>query len=497
MPRKRGVLAARHISKSYGDVAVIEDFSLVLRPEDRVGLVGPNGIGKSTLLRLLAGAEAPDRGEVRREPSGLQVAYLPQVLPAADCSPGQAGRRALESIAAMDADVFVLDEPTNSLDDAGLEYLERVVRTHRGSIVVASHDRAFLELMSAIVAFEPETRRISSFVGGWSDFDAERRRSRSRHEAAYGAYRAQLARVDEQAERMRRWQQRGYGQGRKKKKTRDISKALEHRRGRVEKVEKPWSAWRLQMSLDAPRRGGERVAGLEAAVVETGDFTLGPVDLELHLGERVAVTGRNGAGKSTLLAALLGDAPLASGERWVGASTVFASLRQRGGPFNGTPTLIDAFRARSELPEEDARALLATFSLGPEDASRSCASLSPGERTRAELALAVARRANALVLDEPTNDLDIEAIEQLESALEDFAGTILLVTHDRRLLESFAPTRIVRLDDGRVLAPGRLMSATDIAHERRRRAELASEDPRVPAARTSHAHPGRIPKLSR
>jgi ATPase subunit of ABC transporter with duplicated ATPase domains len=452
--RQRGVLAARHISKSYGDVAVIDDFSLLLRPRDRVGLVGPNGIGKSTLLRILAGVEPPDHGEVRREPASLEVAYLPQVLPAGHCSPGQATRRALESIAATGADVLVLDEPTNSLDDAGLEYLERVVRTHRGAIVVASHDRVFLELMSAIVAFEAETRRTAGFAGGWSAFDAERRRSRARAEAAYGAYRAKVARVDEQAERMRRWQQRGYGQGRKKKKTRDIARAVEHRRGRIEEVEKPWSAWRLEMSFDADRRGGERVAGLELAVIDAGSFRLGPIDLELHAGDRLAVTGPNGAGKSTLLAALLGEAPLASGARWLGSSTVFATLRQKDGPFTGETALIRAFCEQSGLPEQDARALLATFSLGAEDASRPCASLSPGERTRAELALAAARRANTLALDEPTNDLDIEAIEQLESALADFAGTIVLVTHDRRLLESFAPSRTLQLENGRALVPG-------------------------------------------
>ncbi len=447
MPHPHGVLAARHISKSYADVAVLEDLSLTIGPRTRVGLVGPNGIGKSTLLRLLAGVEQPDTGSVRREPPGLAVAYLPQTPPPGRSSPGQAARAALDAIAAEQADVLVLDEPTNNLDDAGLADLEALVARHEGGLVVASHDRAFLELMTSIVEFEPETRRVGVHAGGWSEFERERRRVRERHEAAYGAYASEVERLDEHAARLARWQQRGYGQGRKKKKTRDAGKAIEQRRRRIGEVEKPWSAWRLQMTLAPERRSGEQVAGLERAVIERHGFTLGPIDLELRRGDRVAVTGPNGAGKSTLLAGLLGEAPLSSGRRWIGPSTAISTMLQLGGPFAREQPLIAAFAEQSGCPAQEARSLLAKFGLGADHVRRLCATLSPGERTRGALALIVARGANTLVLDEPTNNLDLEAIEQLESALAGFDGTIVMVSHDRRFLEAFEARRTVRIGD--------------------------------------------------
>ena len=447
-PSLNGVLVARRISKSYADVVVLDDFSLTLRPGQRIGLVGPNGIGKSTLLAILAGRALPDDGEVRREPPGLEVAYLPQQHTATDVSPGQAARAALEELERLDADVLLLDEPTNSLDEDGLNRLERLVLAHRGALLVASHDRAFLDLMTEIVEFEAETRRTRSYTGGWSEFEAERTASRARFEQDYAGYRSRLARVEEHAERMRSWQQRGYGQGRKKKKTRDVAKAIEHRRERVGRVEKPWSAWRLQMSFGAGPRGGDRVAELSGATIGRAGFELGPLDLTLHVGDRVAVTGPNGSGKSTLLGAILDELPLLSGTRAVGRSTIFATLPQQGGPLAGESRLIDAFCEQSGSSPQDARSLLAKFALASDHVERACHSLSPGERTRASLALIVALRANALVLDEPTNNLDVEAIEQLEAALQSFKGTIVLVSHDRRFLAGFSATRTLRLEDG-------------------------------------------------
>src|SRR5215471_7505009 len=167
MQRLRGTLAARNVTMSYGDVVVLDGVSLTIPPGDRVGLVGPNGVGKTTLLRVLAGLESPETGVVTREPPGLSVAYLAQEPPAIDLSGGEAARAHLERVLATDADVVLLDEPTNDLDFAGLELLERFVGRHRGGLVVVSHDRAFLESMTRIVEFEAETRRVREYAGGW------------------------------------------------------------------------------------------------------------------------------------------------------------------------------------------------------------------------------------------------------------------------------------------------------------------------------------------
>ena len=445
MHRLSGTLAARTIGKSYGETVVLDGLSLSVTPSSRIGVVGPNGIGKSTLLRLLAGVEEPDSGSVTREPPSLSVAYLVQERSADGLSGGEAARRNLEAILAADADVLLLDEPTNDLDFAGLELLERFLASHRGGVVAVSHDRAFLERMTSIVELEAETRRVRVYTGGWSEFAAQREAARERHESAYTGYVSERDRLEEQARRMRQWEERGYGQGRKKKKTKDVKKQAAKKLGRLERVEKPWSPWELRLSLAPASRGGDVVALLSQAVVERGGFRIGPVDLELRHGDRLALLGRNGAGKTTVLKALLGELPLASGERQLGPGTVLGELPQGVGPFAGEERLLDRFVAESGLPAGEARSLLATFALGADDVLRPGRSLSPGERSRAAIALLSARGVNALVLDEPTNNLDLEAIEQLELALQGYEGAAVLVSHDRRFLDAFGATQTLEL----------------------------------------------------
>ncbi len=161
-------------------------------------MLGPNGIGKSTLLRVLAGLEQPDSGTVSREPSTMVVTYLAQESHAPGLSGGEAARAKLQAILTTDADVLLLDEPTNDLDFAGLELLERFLARHHGGLVVVSHDRAFLERMNRIVELESETRRVREFTGGWSEYEAQRSRLSEQHEAAYGRY-AGRARADRRA----------------------------------------------------------------------------------------------------------------------------------------------------------------------------------------------------------------------------------------------------------------------------------------------------------
>ena len=453
MSRSRGTLAARAISKSYGETVVLDGLSLSVTPSSRIGVVGPNGIGKSTLLRILAGAEEPDAGAVTHEPAGLAVSYLVQERSMNGLSGGEAARRNLEAILASDADVLLLDEPTNDLDFAGLELLERFVDGHRGGLVAVSHDRAFLERMTSIVELEAETRRVRVYAGGWSEYVEQRSAARERHESAYAGYVSERERLDEQAQRMRQWEERGYGQGRKKKKTKDVKKQAAKKLAHVERVEKPWMPWTLRLSLSPAARGGDVVARLEEAVVERGGFRVGPVDLELRHGDRLALVGRNGSGKTTLLKALLGELPLASGRRRLGPGTVLGELPQGPGPFAGPERLLDRFVALSGLSQGEARSLLATFALRADDVLRPGRSLSPGERSRAAIALLAARGVNALVLDEPTNNLDLEAIEQLELALAGYEGAAVLVTHDRRFLEAFGATQALELPTARAASP--------------------------------------------
>jgi ATPase subunit of ABC transporter with duplicated ATPase domains len=448
MSRLAGSLVAAGVTKSYGAEVVLAGVSLVVPPLARIGLVGPNGAGKSTLLRLLAGLEEPDAGRIRRTPPSLAVGYLAQERNDAESarSGGQETRDALAAVLRSEFDVLLLDEPTNDLDFAGLARLEAFLGSFDGAAVIVSHDRAFLDrTVTKVVELDEWTHRATEYAGGWSEYEAERARRRARHYERYEGYVADQQRVEEQARRMQRWEERGYGQGRKKKKGKDVKKAYAKKLGNLQRVEKPYEPWELRLGLAPAARSGKVVVRLQGAVVERGSFRLGPLDLEVAWGERLALVGRNGSGKTTLLEALLGRLPLGHGSRFAGPGVVLGELEQRRETFAGREPLLDAFVAESGLPAEEARTLLAKFELGADDVLRAAASLSPGERTRAVLALLSARGVNCLVLDEPTNHLDVEAIEELERALAAYEGTVLLVTHDRVFLERFGATRTIEL----------------------------------------------------
>jgi ATPase subunit of ABC transporter with duplicated ATPase domains len=361
-------------------------------------------------------------------------------------SGGEAARAALASILLSRFDVLLLDEPTNDLDFAGLARLESFVAAFDGSIVVVSHDRSFLDrTVTNVVELDVWTHGAREYAGGWAEYEAERARQRARTYEQWEGYVAERDRIEEQGRRMQQWEERGYGQGRKKKKSKDVKKSTEKRLDRLNAVDKPYEPWELQLGLAPSARSGDVVVRLDGARVERGAFVLGPLDLEIHWGERVAVVGANGSGKTTLLDALLGRVALAAGTRWMGPGVVLGELEQRRALFLATTSLLDAFPAAAGLEPEAARTLLAKFDLGADDVVRAGASLSPGERTRAVLALLSARGVNCLVLDEPTNHLDVAAIEELERALAGYDGTVLLVTHDRLFLERFGATRTVAL----------------------------------------------------
>jgi ATPase subunit of ABC transporter with duplicated ATPase domains len=516
-----GSLVARDISKTYAAVQVLDRVSLTLSPGDRVGVIGPNGIGKSTLLRLLAGVDAPDGGDVVR---GGEVGYLPQepqarpgesvlaylarrtgladaeeemdvlasqlveepalaqaysdalerflALGGGDFEPraraaladvglagreddpvellsgGEAARAALAAILLARFDVFLLDEPTNNLDFAGLDRLERFLDGLQGGAVIVSHDRAFLDrTVTRVLEFEGETRRVREYPGTWSDYEAARERAREAQERAYDEYVSERTRFTD-LRQQRRMEARGGESVAGRRATNALRgkvRQAERRLETLEEVEKPWTPWELRLELRAATRGSDEVVSLAGAVVERGPFRLGPVDLELRAGDRVAIVGRNGAGKSTLIGALLGELPLAAGTRTVGRGTVVGDLDQARGAFADGRPLAETFAAAAGLTDVEARTLLARFALGADDVARAAASLSPGERTRATLALLQARGVNCLVLDEPTNHLDLEAIEQLEAALDGYDGALIVVSHDRRFLERLSLGRTVEL----------------------------------------------------
>ena len=234
-------------------------------------------------------------------------------------------------------------------------------------------------------------------------------------------------------------------------KARQTEKMIE----RLDSVDEPRKEWQLQMSIAAADRSGSVVAVLRDAVVERGGFRLGPVTVQIDRGDRVAITGPNGSGKSTLLAAILGKVSLTSGSASLGSAVALGEIDQVRGLFLDEQAVQRAFADQvPQWSQAQVRTLLAKFGLGADHVERTASTLSPGERTRAALALLQARGVNVLVLDEPTNHLDLPAIEQLESALDSYDGTLLLVSHDRRLLNAVRVTRRLDVELGQVTERG-------------------------------------------
>ena len=383
--------------------------------------------------------------------------------PVATLSGGQAARVRLAALLLSRHDVVLLDEPTNDLDFDGLDRLENLLTTTAAGVVIVSHDRAFLtRVASSVLELDPHSGRGTIYDGGWSSYLEERERERRHQAEAHEKYLTERARLEGRIREQRSWAVQGVARAKKNppdgdkaqrdfrlnrtekqaSKVRISEKAL----ARLEVVEKPWEGWDLRLEVVPAARSGSVVVRFEGAVIERGEFALGPLDLEVGWAERVAVVGRNGSGKTTLLAALLGELPLAAGSRWMGPGVAMGDLDQARAAFDGDEPLLDAFARASGMLPREARSLLAKLDLGADDVSRAGSSLSPGERTRAQLALLTARGVNCLVLDEPTNHLDMPAIEQLESVLDNYSGTVVLVTHDRELLARFQPTRTIDLE---------------------------------------------------
>jgi ATPase subunit of ABC transporter with duplicated ATPase domains len=418
----------------------------------------------------LGGADLDDRaGEVAAE-LGLAVT-LDQ--PMTSLSGGQAARAGMASLLLSRYDIFLLDEPTNNLDLGGLERLERFVSDLRAGTVLVSHDREFLDrTVTRVVELDLAQQQVNVYGGGYAAYLAEREVARRHARADYEEYATRVGSLEDRARTQRDWAAKGVRNARKKarganggdndkvgrnfradasekqaSKVRQTERAIE----RLDVIDEPRKEWELRMEIAAAPRAGASVATLRSAVVRLGAFTLGPVDLQISWAERVAITGANGAGKSTLLAALLGRAALAEGHAALGPGVVVGEVDQARALFLGEMPLLDAFGAVvPDLPPAEVRTLLAKFGLRAEHVTRPAATLSPGERTRAALALLQARGVNLLVLDEPTNHLDLPAIEQLESALDSYSGTLLLVTHNRRMIDAVHTTRRLQVAGGRV-----------------------------------------------
>ncbi|GAB3155845.1 ABC-F family ATP-binding cassette domain-containing protein [Microbacterium neimengense] len=428
--------------------------------------VGADDAYATALERWLASgaADLEERVPAVLADLGLQLDADAQMT---SLSGGQAARVGLAALLLSRFDIVLLDEPTNDLDLDGLERLETFVRGLRGGVVLVSHDREFLaRCVTRVLELDLAQNTNRLYGGGYDAYLEERATVRRHAREKFDEFADKKADLVARARTQREWSSQGVRNAMKKSPDNDKIKRkasmessekqaqkvrqMESRIARLEEVEEPRKEWQLEFTIGSAPRSSTVVATLSDAEFHQGDFVLGPVSLQVNAGERIGITGPNGAGKSTLLRGLLGRQQPDAGRAALGANVQIGEIDQARALLSGSRPLAEAFGDLVPEMAAEVRTLLAKFGLKADHVTRAVDELSPGERTRAGMALLQARGVNLLVLDEPTNHLDLPAIEQLEQALESYEGTLLLVTHDRRMLAAVDTDRNWRVESGRL-----------------------------------------------
>ncbi|WP_238865276.1 ATP-binding cassette domain-containing protein [Achromobacter xylosoxidans] len=470
------------IQLAYGHHPLLDHADFAIQAGERIGLIGRNGAGKSSLLRLLDGRTVPDDGDIARS-SGLRVATVEQEpaldenatvfdvvcnvegdhedwqrpsrvramleklgLPAdaqiAGLSGGTRKRVALARALVEEPDLLLLDEPTNHLDFDGIAWLEEMLRAWKGAAVIITHDRRFLDSVATRIV-ELDRGRLLSFPGNFSQWQ-ERKAQWLESE------RLEQARFDKLLAQEEVWIRKGV----EARRTRNEGRVRRLERLRVERAERRERVGDVSLALAEGQRSGKLVAELEHVGKRFGDkIVVDDYSTTILRGDRIGIIGPNGAGKTALLKLILGEMQPDSGKTRTGTNVSVAYFDQMRAQLDENATLVDIISPGSEWVEiggtrKHVMSYLGDFLFSPARAGSPVRSLSGGERARLLLARLFARPANVLVLDEPTNDLDIETLELLEELLQEYSGTVLLVSHDRAFLNNVVTQTIAYEGNG-------------------------------------------------
>ncbi|MFJ4039425.1 ABC-F family ATP-binding cassette domain-containing protein [Microbacterium sp. NPDC090007] len=465
--RVPGETIAQYIARRTGCAEATSEMDATAAALGDPAAVGAGDAYATALERWLASgaADLDERMPVVLADLGLTVGVDALMT---GLSGGQAARVGLAALLLSRFDIALLDEPTNDLDLDGLERLESFVRGLRGGVVLVSHDREFLaRAVTRVLELDLAQNAHRLYGGGYDAYLEERATLRRQAREKYDEYAETKADLVSRARTQREWSSQGVRNAMKKapdndkirrkasvessEKQAQKVRQMESRIARLDEVEEPRKEWQLEFTIGSAPRSSAVVSTLSGAVLRQGGFQLGPVSLQVNAGERIGITGPNGAGKSTLLRGILGRQDPDEGTASLGASVEIGEIDQARSLMVGERSLAETFEGFvPEMNAGEVRTLLAKFGLKADHVTRPVDALSPGERTRAGLALLQARGVNVLVLDEPTNHLDLPAIEQLEQALASYTGTLLLVTHDRRMLAAVETDRRWHVEAGRV-----------------------------------------------
>ena len=469
------MLQLESVHKQFATKVLLDGATAHLRPGARVGLVGPNGVGKTTLFRMILGEESPDEGSIRKRPR-LRIGYLPQELetivgktvldaahrdlypeheaerilsglgfseadfarPIENLSGGYRMRVALAHLLLSNPDVLMLDEPTNHLDKPTQRWFERFLLDSNLTLLVISHDTKFLDGIATHI-WELRDRTIQEFRGNYTKFQELRAARDAQIESAANRQTKEVARVQNFIDRFRY-------QANKAKQVQSRIKQLD----KVKLIERQRDNKRVRFKFPLPAASGRHVLELKGVAKRYGDKIIyRSLDFTAERGQRVALVGENGAGKSTLLKILAGVLPFEKGSRHVGhGATLHYFAQHQAESLNPEDTILESLAEVSARAEMNfLRGIAGAFLFSGDDQKKPIKALSGGERNRVALARMLVEPANTLLLDEPTNHLDPASVDMLTDALTDFPGTIVFISHDPTFLTRVA-TLVVEVDDG-------------------------------------------------
>ena len=469
------MLQLESVHKQFATKVLLEGATAHLRPGARVGLVGPNGVGKTTLFRMILGEESPDKGSIRKRPR-LRIGYLPQELetivgktvldaahrdlypeheakrilsglgfseadfarPIENLSGGYRMRVALAHLLLSNPDVLMLDEPTNHLDKPTQRWFERFLLDSNLTLLVISHDTKFLDGIATHI-WDLRDRVIQEFRGNYTKFRELRAARDAQIESAANRQSKEVARVQSFIDRFRY-------QANKAKQVQSRIKQLD----KVKLIERQRDTKRVRFKFPLPAASGRHVLELKGVAKSYGEKVIyRSLDFTVERGQRVALVGENGAGKSTLLKILAGVLPFEKGSRHVGHGAMIHYFAQhQAESLEPDDTILESLAEVSATAEMNFLCGIAgAFLFSGDDQKKPIKALSGGERNRVALARMLVEPANTLLLDEPTNHLDPASVDMLTDALTDFPGTIVFISHDPTFLTRVA-TRIVEIEDG-------------------------------------------------
>ncbi|MFC4736072.1 ribosomal protection-like ABC-F family protein [Bacillus daqingensis] len=474
------MLHAQQLSAEVNGRELFTDQTLTVQEGDRIGLIGANGSGKSTLLQLLAGQRPPDHGSCHVESN---IVYLPQLKEAEAKSGGELTQAWIQKAFAEQGGLLLADEPTTSLDEAHIQWLEDKLQHWKGAYIIVSHDRAFLDRTCSSL-WIIEQNAIHTFSGPYHLYEEQKRRETREQQQAYESYVRQKRSLEEAARRreeranqltstknVSRSEASITGAkpyfAKKQKKMQQTAKAMEKRMEQLEEVDKPWEEKPLRMTLPRGKgRDRQEEVFVKHMTAEAGGKRLWTVmPFPVRHGERLALTGSNGSGKTTFLKKLQqGDGVTKAGWSRLGFFQQDLTMLRLD------DTVLENTEREAVQPREVIRTILARLGFRGRDAEKKAAVLSGGERVKLSLAMLMTGSYTGLVLDEPTSFLDIEAVEALERLLADYPGTLIIVSHDRRF-RSRTTNLEINIEAGRLWRPDMQGNAQTEADEELMRIE--------------------------